>query len=431
MPSNKKQGFSNLLFIIGPGLLVAATGVGAGDLAGGAFAGSKLGVAVLWAVLLGAFFKFVVTEGLARWQLATGETLLEGAVRRLGRGVQYFFLIYLLIWSYYVGSALISACGVAGSALVPVFSPETGKIIFGIFHSIAGLVLILLGNYRLFEKIMSVCIGLMFITVLTTAIRIGPAWGEIVKGLFIPSIPAYITETGSNQGPVWTLALMGGVGGTLTILCYGYWIREKGRSGKSDLKICRIDLMVAYIITALFGIAMVIIASRTDLDKQSSARLVIVLADRLQLHLGETGRLLFLTGAWAAIFSSLLGVWQSVPYLFADFWSLCRQSQIRPPSDVQPVKVDVRSPPYRMYLTGLSIIPMIGLRTQFVFIQKINAVFGSLMIPMLALVLLVLNGKTKWIGTSFKNRPVTTAVLILILIVFLFIGGPQLLTIFK
>ena len=45
------------LAVIGPGILISATGVGAGDLAAGAFAGSKLGVAVLWAVLLGAFIK--------------------------------------------------------------------------------------------------------------------------------------------------------------------------------------------------------------------------------------------------------------------------------------------------------------------------------------------------------------------------------------
>ena len=43
--------------VVGPGLMLAATGVGAGDLAGGAFAGMKLGVAVLWAVVLGAVFK--------------------------------------------------------------------------------------------------------------------------------------------------------------------------------------------------------------------------------------------------------------------------------------------------------------------------------------------------------------------------------------
>ena len=45
---------TRLLAVIGPGILVAATGVGAGDLATGALAGGKLGVAVLWAVLIGA-----------------------------------------------------------------------------------------------------------------------------------------------------------------------------------------------------------------------------------------------------------------------------------------------------------------------------------------------------------------------------------------
>ncbi|MAF09550.1 iron transporter, partial [Candidatus Poribacteria bacterium] len=43
-----------VLSVIGPGILVAATGVGAGDLATGAFTGSQLGTAVLWAVVVGA-----------------------------------------------------------------------------------------------------------------------------------------------------------------------------------------------------------------------------------------------------------------------------------------------------------------------------------------------------------------------------------------
>ena len=45
---------------LGPGLLVAATGVGAGDLATAAFTGSHLGPAVLWAVLVGAALKLRV-----------------------------------------------------------------------------------------------------------------------------------------------------------------------------------------------------------------------------------------------------------------------------------------------------------------------------------------------------------------------------------
>jgi len=95
----KSEHFSVLatLKIIGPGLLLASTGVGAGDLATAAFTGNKLGLAILWAVLLGAFLKFVLNEGLTRWQLVTGQTLLEGAVRRLGRPVQYIFMPYLLL----------------------------------------------------------------------------------------------------------------------------------------------------------------------------------------------------------------------------------------------------------------------------------------------------------------------------------------------
>ena len=74
----------SLFAMIGPGLLVAATGVGAGDLATASFAGSLLGNGILWAAVLGAFLKYVVNEGLARWQLATGNTLIEGAVDKFG-----------------------------------------------------------------------------------------------------------------------------------------------------------------------------------------------------------------------------------------------------------------------------------------------------------------------------------------------------------
>src|SRR5688572_12616382 len=223
--TRKKLG---LLATLGPGILVAATGVGAGDIATASFVGSSLAYTVLWAALLGAFVKFVVNEGLARWQLATGQTLLEGAVTHFGRPVQWFFLVYLLVWSFGVGSALISACGVTGHALFPLFDDaRTGKIFWGIAHSIVTVVLILLGGYKSFEKIMTVLLVLMFGSVIVAAVMIKPPWDEVARGMFVPRIPR---EAG-GQGVQWMLALMGGVGGTLTMLCYGYWIREQGRAG--------------------------------------------------------------------------------------------------------------------------------------------------------------------------------------------------------
>src|SRR5690606_42067527 len=83
------------LAIIGPGLLLAATGVGSGDLATASIVGGMLGGAVLWAVPVGALLKFVVTGGVARWQVASGDTLIEGAVRRYGCVVERLFVPYL------------------------------------------------------------------------------------------------------------------------------------------------------------------------------------------------------------------------------------------------------------------------------------------------------------------------------------------------
>ena len=132
-----------------------------------ASSGGLLGTAVLWAVVFGAILKFVVTEGLARWQLATGETLIEGAVSRLGRGVIWLFMPYLLLWSFFVGSALMSATGVTLHAMLPIFDDaDRGKVVFGIASSLAGLVLVWFGGYRLFEQVMRGCIVIMFLTVM-------------------------------------------------------------------------------------------------------------------------------------------------------------------------------------------------------------------------------------------------------------------------
>jgi Mn2+/Fe2+ NRAMP family transporter len=404
------------LATLGPGMLVAATGVGAGDLATASIAGSKLGPAVLWAVLLGALLKFALTEGLARWQLVTGETLLAGTVRRLGRPVAVLFLVYLLIWSVFVGRALVSACGVTAQALVPIFaSPETGKIVFGIGHALLGILLVLSGGYRLFERLMSAAIGLMFVTVVATAVLLRPSPGDLVGGLLVPSIPDL-----AGDGLVWTVALLGGVGGTVTLLCYGYWIREEGRTGPEDLSVCRLDLAGGYAMTAVFGLAMVIIGSTVTLQG-GGATLLVQLGDRLGGSLGAAARWLFLAGAWGAVASSLLGVWQSIPYLFADLWRMLGSAGGRPGE-----AVDARGLPYRGYLVALGLVSIGGLFSSFVHIQKLYAVVGALFIPLLALALLLLNGRNAWVGREHRNGVLATMVLLLSVALFLFFGYLQL-----
>jgi Mn2+/Fe2+ NRAMP family transporter len=414
---NKHHDKLGLLALLGPGLLVAATGIGAGDLATASFTGSILGTAVLWAAVVGAFLKYVVTEGLARWQLATGDTLLEGLIRRIGRPVGWFFLPYLLIWSFFVASALMSACGVTLHAMIPLFPDAVqGKVVFGALSSLLGLGLVLLGGYDLFDKVMRLCIGVMFVTVIVTATLLWPGTGQVLKGLVVPSIPDL-----AGQGLGWTVALMGGIGGTFTVLCYGYWIREEGRSGPGFLRTCRIDLGAGYAMTALFGVAMVIIGSTIEIEGRG-ATLLVRLSEQLVEPLGPIGKWLFLVGAAGAVFSSLLGVWQAVPYLFADTWGLLRESDEAAAGGIDAVPIDTRSVAYRGYLVALAIVPMAGLFWRFQEIQKLYAVIGATFIPFLALALLVLNGRAEWVGERFRNRPATVVVLLTTLAFFLWTG---------
>ncbi len=288
-----------LFCALGPGILVAATGVGAGDLATASFTGSALGLAILWAVVVGAFLKFVLNEGLTRWQLATGSTLLEGCIERLGRPVQWLFLAYLVAWSFFVAAALMGAVGVTSHAIFPLSgtgpdAARTDKVMYGILHSGMAVVMVRIGGYRLFETVMSICIGVMFVVVLVTALALRPDVLAVFHGLVWPAIPA--------GGAPWTIALIGGVGGTLTVLCYGYWIREEGRHSVADLTTCRFDLASGYLATALFGLSMVVIGSSLGEMTGGGATLVVEMGDRLEATFGRFGpvaRWAFLVGAWA------------------------------------------------------------------------------------------------------------------------------------
>jgi Mn2+/Fe2+ NRAMP family transporter len=278
-----------------------------------------------------------------------------------------------------------------------------------------GVVLVVSGGYRVIERIMAVCIAVMFAAVIVTAALLRPDLAQVSSGLFVPRIPHF-----SEGGLTWTIALMGGVGGTLTILCYGYWIQEKGRRSLNDLRTCRIDLAVGYAAIALFGMALVIIANGMELDGKGTT-LILGLAQRLGAKIGPVGRWVFLVGAWAAVFSSLLGVWQAVPYIFADYWQLLRRRRADSGGVLAGTAL-TRSTAYRCYLLALATVPLLQVGHPFREVQKYYAVMGAAFIPLLALVLLIMNGRRDWIGTEHRNRPWTVLMLSAALVLALLAG---------
>ena len=387
---------------LGPGIVVAATGVGAGDMIAASVAGAKYGTVIIWAAVAGAVFKFFLNEGIARWQLATGTTLIEGWNHKFHAAVSWYFTGYLFLWGFIVAGALIAACGLAAHAIFPFLSVKA----WGIIHSLSALALVYWGRYKLVETLMKFFIGLMFVVVCISAILIHPDWGAILKSLVVPQLPA-----GSSM---FILGVIGGVGGSVTLLSYGYWIREKKWLGKEFSSSVRTDLSAAYILTGLFGVAIMIIAAGVKPEVITGSKMVIGLAERLGTVVGPMGKWIFLTGFWGAVFSSMVGVWQGVPYLFSDTVNVRKNKTFHISEGV----IDVRSRNYLFFLFYLAVPPLVLLFVgKPVWVVIIYSVTGAFFMPFLAVLLLIMNNKFVWVK-EFKNNLFINLVLLAALVLF-------------
>lgn len=295
--------------LIGPGIVAAATGVGAGDLVATLIAGSRFGYALLWAAVIGCIVKIALAEGSARYHLATGSTMLEGW-KSLGRWTSWYFGIYIMIWGFVYGATAMSATALPLAALFPAVPLWLWAMLSGSLCAI----FVALNKYEMFENVMKLFIGVMFVVVVGIALLVVPNIGEALTGL-IPSIP--------EGSAIYTLGLIGGVGGTITMASYGYWVNAKGWRTPAWMGVMRLDNRVSYIITGIFVIAMLIIGAEmlytAQIALSTGDRGLLDLDEVLEQRFGRVVSVIFLVGFFATAVSSILGVWHGVSLLFADF----------------------------------------------------------------------------------------------------------------
>ena len=360
---------------IGPGIVVAATGVGAGDLVATLLAGSQFGYTLLWAAIIGCIVKLALAEAVGRWHLGAGRTLLEGW-RSLGSWTTVYFAIYVAVWGFVYGAAAMTASGLPLAALFPG-GPDLK--VWAILTGLVALGFVWFNRYAVVEKIMMVFVGVMFVVVVLLAILVSPQLGDAFAGL-VPVVP--------DGSLFYTLGLIGGVGGTITMAAYGYWVNAKGWTESGWMKMMRLDNRVAYITTGIFVIAMLIIGAEllhsADIALAEGDKGLLDLGNVLQERFGGFIAILFLIGFFAASFSSVVGVWHGVSLLFADFVAGVRA----PKGDAAEVVARgerERSMPFRGYLLWLTFPPMALLWLEQPFGLVIAyGVLGAFFMPFLA-----------------------------------------------
>jgi hypothetical protein len=106
-----------------------------------------------------------------------------------------------------------------------------------------------------------------------------------LKGFLMPMIPA--------KGGAYVLSLIGGIGGSLTLLSYNYLLRDESKVAPRTLRNVRLDLAIAYLFTAVFGLSVMLIANRVFhaagvviTDREAVSRM----ADRSDDADGKPGR---------------------------------------------------------------------------------------------------------------------------------------------
>ncbi|MFD3650023.1 Nramp family divalent metal transporter [Streptomyces cyaneofuscatus] len=367
---------------IGPGIVVAATGVGAGDLVATLIAGSKFGYTLMWAAVIGCVVKISLAEAAGRWHLATGRTLFDGW-RSIGPWTTVYFAIYVVVWGFIYGATAMSSSALP---IVALFPDGPGLKFWAIVTGLIGLAFVWFNRYAVFEKVMTVLIGIMFVVVVYVAARVVPDVGASFAGL-VPVLP--------DGSLLYTLGLIGGVGGTITMAAYGYWVNAKGWSNSSWMKVMRLDNRVAYVTTGIFVVAMLIVGAEllhaSQIALTSGDRGLIDLGKVLEDRFGAGTAKLFLVGFFATSFSSLIGVWHGVSLMFADFVERFRAPAEGGKEHAGPAFVDrqQRSLPFRAYLLWLTFPPMTLLWLDEPFGLVIAyGVLGAFFMPFLALTLL-------------------------------------------
>ncbi|BDG48990.1 Nramp family divalent metal transporter [Parageobacillus sp. KH3-4] len=400
--------------IIGPGLIVAATGVGAGDLVAALVAGTNYGLVFAWSIIVGAILKFVLNEGVGRWHLLSGKTIFEGW-QSMGKWASVYFGVYALIWGFVYGAAGTSSCALAMSAMIPA----TPLWAWAIIHGIAGFALTWSGRFRLFERAMNILVGLMFITVVGSAVLALPK----LSGLWHTAVPDL-----PKGSLLYALGLIGGVGGSITMASYGYWIQENGWKDRSYVSAMRYDSAIAYIVTAIFTLSLLVLGAAllygTDVSISGEQGLVSF-ASIMGNEIHPAARWLFLLGFWSASFTSVVGVWNGVSYLFADFIRNLRKSHI----DKRKLN---QTKAFRFYIFWLTFPPML-----LHFIGKpvgliiAYGALGALFMPFLAITLLWLLNSKKELPEEGRNHWLSNLFLALCLVLFVVLAINELRNTFR
>ncbi|MBM3854859.1 MAG: divalent metal cation transporter, partial [Verrucomicrobia bacterium] len=373
---------------MGPGFVVVLTWLGAGDIVAAGVAGGNYGYALMWAMVLALVVRSLFVSLIARFQLCNprGEGVLDG-LARLHWLYAPFLFVAVLLWGH------LSNCYML-AGLAEVSRDLTGfgsKWPWEIFWVGVSLALVFRPSYERAEILFKFFVGLLAVSLLGCALWVGVNPLGIAQGVLLLQLPP-------QQGPFSALlvavGMVGAVGGSLVNLVYPYFLDQKGWRGPQYRRVQNYDFLVAVIIMIVFNLAVWTLGAELVHGKGTTISTIDDLAGLLGGVLGRAGRVLFLLGVFAAIFTSVVGAAMGLGCLAAHSWLRWRAGiGAALPADFRT------APVYRWVILWMLLSPLIWMgRAEFVSLTILANSFSVVLIPALAGGLWCITGQARFIG---------------------------------
>lgn len=332
---------------LGPGLIIAASIVGSGELIGTTKTGAEAGFWLLWLIVLACVIKVFAQVEFGRYAIASGRATIPALDEVPGPRWRVSWLLWYWLLMFALGLGQLGGIvGSVGQAMALSF-PLTGDFVRlidagptaagapsaytwdDVYWSgaitVATAILLVNGRYGLIQSVATLLVaGFTAVTVLNlVGLQSRPEWAirgrELVEGLSFRLPPA-----AEGRSPLTTaLATFGIIGvGASELISYPYWCLEKGYArfaGPRDsssawaeraagwLRVLRWDAWCSMVIytfaTVAFYLLGAAVLARANLNP-GGMQLIRTLSRMYEPVFGTWTNAIFLVGAFAVLYST-------------------------------------------------------------------------------------------------------------------------------
>lgn len=315
--------------------------MGSGELINTPVQAARFGFVLLWAVILSCVIKFFLQVEIARHALVHNRTTFQALNRCPGpkwRGTNWIGLVYMVGYVI-VMLPVIGILGALGGLVHSVWplaeSAETSTRLWGALIAVLALVLLWRGLYQHLEKVVMTLVA-TFSASIAVAVVLIQGTGYRISAEELSAGLTFSLGDDRQAAAFAVISLMGALGVAANeLFMYPYWVLERGyarelgdpadenwpRRARRWINTIRLDAglstLLATIVTAAFFLLGAAVLFRQGTVPEGLG-VVEQIAGVYTETYGEWSRSIFMIGAFATLFSTLLVVVAASGRMWAD-----------------------------------------------------------------------------------------------------------------